>query len=84
VVRSSGAGTAGHLDVVFGEVSSAGHPFPTTRILEGHATQKIIEVAADIDADMIVMGRRELGGLQTLLLDSTSHMVAQTAPRSSP
>jgi nucleotide-binding universal stress UspA family protein len=61
-------------------VAEAGHPLPTTRIAEGHAAQKIIEVAEDIDADMIVMGRRGLGGLQTLLLGSTSHKVAQTAP----
>ena len=61
-------------------VASAGHPRPKTRIAEGHAAQEIIDAAEDIDADMIVMGRRGLGGVQSLLLGSTSHKVAHAAP----
>ena len=61
-------------------VGVAGHPRPNTLIAEGHSAQKIIDVAEDIDADMIVMGRRGLGGVQSLLLGSTSHRVAHTAP----
>jgi nucleotide-binding universal stress UspA family protein len=61
-------------------VATAGHPRPTIRIAEGHSAEEIIDVAEDIDADMIVMGRRGLGGVRTLLLGSTSHKVSHTAP----
>jgi nucleotide-binding universal stress UspA family protein len=61
-------------------VAQAGHARPSTRIVEGQPAQSIIKVAEDTGADMIVMGSRGLGGMQSLLLGSTSHKVSHLAP----
>ncbi len=44
---------------------------------EGHPADTIAKVAADEDFDMVVMGRRGLGGLKKLFLGSVSNAVLQ-------
>ncbi len=50
-----------------------------TRVEVGSPARTITDVAAEIGADVIVMGRRGLGDLKGLLLGSVSHKVAQVA-----
>ena len=51
----------------------------TLRQEEGHAAEQILCVADTIDADLIVLGSRGLGGFQSLLLGSVSTRVAHHA-----
>lgn len=51
-----------------------------TVLVAGDAAAGIAEHARANDVDLIVMGRRGLGGLGGLLLGSVSHKVAQSAP----
>ena len=46
---------------------------------QGEAATTIVDYAADIDADMIVIGSRGLGDLSSLLMGSVSHKVAHDA-----
>ncbi len=46
---------------------------------QGDTAQYILEKAAQTDADMIVMGRRGLGGLEGLLMGSVSQKVSHLA-----
>jgi len=50
-----------------------------TRVAVGSPALVITQVAADLGADVIVMGRRGLGDLEGLLLGSVSHKVAHVA-----
>ena len=50
-----------------------------TILKEGHPSHTIVNVAKDGDFDMIVMGRRGLGGLQKFFLGSVSNAVVQEA-----
>lgn len=47
-----------------------------TAWVEGPVTQRILEHAEDIEADMIVMGSRGLSDLKSLMVGSVSHKVA--------
>ena len=47
----------------------------------GGLAQVILAVAAEVDADVVVLGTRGLGGVKSLLLGSVSHEVVQHADR---
>ena len=50
-------------------------------LLIGHAPKQIIRLARDIEADVIVVGSRGLGRVQTAILGSTSREVLRKADR---
>lgn len=47
----------------------------------GSVPEAILRVADDVDAEVIAMGTRGLGGLRSMILGSVSHAVAQHADR---
>ena len=51
----------------------------TKRVEEGNPAKVIVEVADEIEPDMIVMGSRGLSNLQGILIGSVSHKVSQLA-----
>lgn len=53
------------------------------RIASGHGgiSEAILAVAADVDAEVVVLGTRGLGGVKSFLLGSVSHAVIQHADR---
>ena len=53
----------------------------TTIVREGDAKQTVLKVADEIDADLIVMGSRGLGRLQSILANSASQYVFQLSTR---
>ncbi len=59
---------------------AAGITSVRARVVEGNVARELVELAADVDADMIFLGSRGLSDLQGLLLGSVSHKVAHTAP----
>ncbi|MEW4369865.1 universal stress protein [Paenibacillus kandeliae] len=60
-------------------LTSSAHPSRVT-VLQGHAGKEIVRYAADVHADLIIIGSRGLGTLQEWMLGSVSHYVAQHAP----
>ena len=50
-------------------------------LLIGHAPTQIIRLARDIEADVIVVGSRDLGRVQSAILGSTSREVLAKADR---
>ncbi len=54
-------------------------PRPKMEIATGHRAQVIVDRATQLGADMILMGSRDLGGIESMLLGSTSHKVAHLA-----
>ena len=52
-----------------------------TIVREGDTKQTVLKVADEIDADLIVMGSRGLGRLQSILANSTSQYVFQLSTR---
>ena len=53
----------------------------STRMEDGRAATEIVRVADEVEADVVVMGRRGRGGISELLLGSVSHEVAQHCKR---
>jgi nucleotide-binding universal stress UspA family protein len=58
---------------------AAGVTRVNTRVEVGSPADKIVAIAHDINADLIAIGRRGLGGLGSTLLGSVSLKVMQTA-----
>lgn len=54
----------------------------SARIEEGEAKTTVLKVAQEIDADLIIMGSRGLGKLQSILSNSVSQYVFQLTDRS--
>ncbi len=52
-----------------------------TIVREGDAKQTVLQVADELDADLIVMGSRGLGRLQSILANSASQYVFQLSTR---
>ena len=50
------------------------------RIAERYRAQQIVQVAEDIEASLIVMGNRGLGGIRRALMGSVSDSVVRHAP----
>lgn len=53
----------------------------TTLVREGDTKQTVLKVAEELDADLIVMGSRGLGRLQSILSNSASQYVFQLSTR---
>jgi nucleotide-binding universal stress UspA family protein len=53
----------------------------TSLVREGDAKQTVLQVADEVNADLIVMGSRGLGRLQSILNNSTSQYVFQLSTR---
>jgi nucleotide-binding universal stress UspA family protein len=53
----------------------------TTMVREGDTKQTVLKVADEVDADLIVMGSRGLGRLQSILSNSASQYVFQLSTR---
>ena len=54
----------------------------TSRVEEGEVKTTVLKVAREIDADLIIMGSRGLGKLQSILSNSVSQYVFQLTERS--
>ena len=54
----------------------------TSRVEEGEPKTTVLKVAREIDADLIIMGSRGLGKLQSILSNSVSQYVFQLTDRS--
>ncbi len=54
-------------------------PF-TTKVLYGSAAKKIVEEALALDASLVVIGHRGVGGVGRFFMGSTSYKVSHMAP----
>lgn len=54
----------------------------TSRVEEGEVKTTVLKIAQEIDADLIIMGSRGLGKLQSILSNSVSQYVFQLTDRS--
>lgn len=54
---------------------------PRVESRHGDIAGTILRMAADVDADLVVLGTRGLGGVKSLMLGSTSHAVLHHADR---
>ena len=53
-----------------------------SRILSGSVVDKICECAAEVNADIVLVGSRGLGNIGSLVLGSVSERVVHKCPRS--
>lgn len=72
---------AGHevLNHAKGIAARTGCPEIDTVLRQGEAADVIVEIAEEIGADLIITGRRGLGGLTSLVLGSTSQRIGHLA-----
>ena len=61
-------------------VAALGIDDAVTRIVEGNAGSALCDLAADVGADVIVIGTRGRGGVRRALLGSVSDHVVRNAP----
>ncbi len=52
----------------------------STKVIEGNVAAELVQLASDINADMIFLGSRGLSDVQGVLLGSVSHKVSHLAP----
>ncbi len=67
-------------EMVADAVAALGVDHPVTRIIEGNAGPALCELAAEVGADVIVIGTRGRGGIKRALLGSVSDHVVRNAP----
>jgi nucleotide-binding universal stress UspA family protein len=67
------------LDAAVAEAHGRGLTDVEPMLVEGDAAGAIVETAKAVEANLIVLGSRGLGDLQSLLLGSVSHKVMQRA-----
>ncbi len=67
------------LEVALAQARNSGLQTVTTQAAEGQAAQEIVRLAADGDADCIVMGTRGMNALGGLLLGSVAQRVVHLA-----
>ena len=75
-----GAGSA-IIDRAAALVREEGGTVRKQEVVAGRPAREIVEYADEIAADGIVMGRRGLGGVRTLVVGSVSHEVAHLTNR---
>lgn len=68
------------IDAAVEQAQRQGCSTESTIIGNAYPADEILESAKKVDADLIVMGRRGLGGIASLLLGSISGKVSQESP----
>jgi len=87
VSEQSKAGSEGHRDnaqsMLDGAADRMGLDPSSVQLIvrDGDTKQTVLKVAEELDADLIVMGSRGLGRLQSILANSTSQYVFQLSTR---
>ena len=87
VPEQSKAGSEGHRDnaqsMLDGAANRMGLDPSAVQLIvrDGDTKQTVLKVAEELDADLIVMGSRGLGRLQSILANSTSQYVFQLSTR---
>ncbi len=87
VQEQSKAGSEGHRDnaqsMLDGAANRMGLDPSSVQLIvrDGDTKQTVLKVAEELDADLIVMGSRGLGRLQSILANSTSQYVFQLSTR---
>ena len=87
VSEQSKAGSEGHRDnaqsMLDGAANRMGLDPSAVQLIvrDGDTKQTVLKVAEELDADLIVMGSRGLGRLQSILANSTSQYVFQLSTR---
>ena len=87
VPEQSKAGSEGHRDnaqsMLDGAANRMGLDPSSVQLIvrDGDTKQTVLKVAEELDADLIVMGSRGLGRLQSILSNSTSQYVFQLSTR---
>ena len=75
------AATTRRLEEEWGAPLAARGVATETRVAHGNPAEVLCDLAEEIDADLIVVGARGLGRLESLLLGSTSSRVVNSSSR---
>lgn len=70
-----------HLDEQVGRIEDAGGPVAGAWLRMGSPVREILAVAEEIDAGLVVLGRRDLGEVERLLGSSVSERLVQRSSR---